>query len=178
MKIRLAIRDDLAAICQIYEEIFDREEAGIGRVGWLRGQYPTLQTAQRALENQSLFVGLEGERLVAAAILDHRQDPAYAAVGWRTAASEAQILVLHTLVVSPGAAGRGYGGQMVRFYEDLAREQGCLALRMDTNRNNAPARSLYAACGYQERGEVVIHYPDGTPAALVCLEKSLSDGDR
>ena len=71
------------------------------------------------------------------------------------------------------AAGRGYGTQFVRFYEQYAREHGCPELRIDTNAKNANARRLYAYLGYREAGIVPCTFNGIDGVALVCLEKWL-----
>ena len=86
---------------------------------------------------------------------------------------DAQIMVLHTLVVEPTCAGKGYGSAFVRFYEQYAREHHCPYLRMDTNARNTAARKLYARLGYWEAGIVPCAFNGIPDIELVCLEKVL-----
>ena len=61
----------------------------------------------------------------------------------------------------------------MEFYEEYAREQGCLYLRMDTNERNTVARAMYRGMGYREAGIVPCVF-NGIPGVnLVCLEKKL-----
>ena len=99
--------------------------------------------------------------------------PEYARVPWRFPAPEDEVLVLHTLTVDPAFSGRGYGRLFLEFYEALALERGCRALRMDTNARNAAARAMYAHHGYFESGIIPTVF-NGIPGVdLVCLEKPL-----
>ena len=82
-------------------------------------------------------------------------------------------MVLHTLVVRPDLAGRGYGRQFVAFYEQYARERGCPCLRLDTNERNAAARRLYAKLGYREAGIIPCVFNGIGGVNLVCLEKKV-----
>jgi len=79
--------------------------------------------------------------------------------------------VLHTLVVSPKAARRGYGEAFVRFYEDYAREAGCSVLRIDTNERNLRARAMYKKLGYRESDMVPCRFNGMDGVHLVLLEK-------
>ena len=172
--IRKATQADIPAVTAIYDHILTEEEAGRATVGWIRGVYPTRQTAQDALDAGDLFV-LESDGVAAAAAkINQIQVPEYANAQWRYPdAPEGEIMVLHTLVVSPRAAGKGCGSRFVAFYERYAREQGCRALRMDTNEINATARRLYHKLGFQEVGIVPCDF-NGIPGIhLVLLEKSL-----
>ena len=168
---RKATKNDIDAIAAIYEKLHNREAAGQGCTGWLRGVYPTRETAQNALALGDLFVEEEEGAVVAAARINQEQVPEYADCTWSIDASPEQIMVLHTLVVDPEAAGRGYGSRFVAFYEDYAREQGCSCLRLDTNARNLPARTLYKKLGYREAGIVACDFNGIPGVALVCLEK-------
>ena len=161
------------AIEGIYSRIIDAQEQGRLTVGWQRGVYPTRQTALDALKRGDLFVCVDGGQVVAAAIINRIQVPVYAEVGWLYHAEPDEVMVLHTLVVDPLRAGRGYGTAFVAFYEGYARQSGCTVLRMDTNEKNAPARRLYARLGYREAGIVPCVFNGIKGVGLVCLEKKL-----
>lgn len=132
------------AIAAIYGRIIDAQEQGRLTVGWQRGVYPTRQTALDALKRGDLFVCVDGGQVAAAAIINRIQVPVYAEVGWLYHAEPDEVMVLHTLVVDPLRAGRGYGTAFVAYYESYAKNNGCPVLRMDTNEKNAAARRLYA----------------------------------
>lgn len=171
--IRPARREDLPAVAAIYDALLDLEEQGKGVTGWQRGVYPTCQTAEAALQKGTLYVEEEEGKVLAAAKIDQEQVPEYAHAPWAWAAADHEVLVLHTLVVDPAAAGKGCGSRFVAFYEDLARSMGCTCLRMDTNEKNLPARRLYQKLGYREAGFVSCSF-NGIPGVrLVCLEKKL-----
>ena len=120
--IRPAAAHDLARIEEIYDAIHTAEEAGNVSIGWVRGVYPTRATAQAALDAGELFVLESDGTVYAAGRINSEQVPVYAEVPWAHDAAPEQVLVLHTLVVDPAAAGHGYGTQFVRFYEQYARE--------------------------------------------------------
>lgn len=161
------------AIEGIYSRIIDAQEQGRLTVGWQRGVYPTRQTALDALKRGDLFVCVDGGQVVAAAIINRIQVPVYAEVGWLYHAEPDEVMVLHTLVVDPLRAGRGYGTAFVAFYEGYGRQSGCPVLRMDTNEKNAAARRLYARLGYREAGIVPCVFNGIKGVGLVCLEKKL-----
>ena len=55
MKVRLATREDIAAVSAIYEAIHTVEENREKTIGWIRGVYPTEKTAQDALNKGELY---------------------------------------------------------------------------------------------------------------------------
>lgn len=174
MMIRKAMEQDIPTIAAIYDAILTKEEQEPTTVvGWLRGIYPTEQTARDSLALGELYVMEVDGRVVSAAKINQEQVPEYADCQWQYDAPPEKVLVIHTLVVDPALQGRGYASQFVAYYEDMAREMDCPYLRMDTNSHNLPARALYKRLGYTEPGIVDCVF-NGIPGVhLVCLEKKL-----
>ena len=170
---RRAEMGDLTAIAAIYDEIHSEIEAGRASIGWIRGVYPTRATAEAAIELGDMYVEIENGEIVAAARINQHQGPEYDGASWSYDAPPNEVLVLHTLVVSPRHGGRGFGTKFVHYYEDCARKRGCPFLRMDTNARNAGARSLYKRLGYREIDILPCEF-NGIPGVnLVMLEKTL-----
>lgn len=174
MKFRKAIEQDLNTIEQIYSDIHTAEESGQVTIGWNRNVYPTRATAEQALSRDDLFVGLDDEEnIVGVAIINQQQVDVYYEGDWRYKATDNEVMVLHTLVISPKYAGMGYGSEFVRFYEEYALAHNCLYLRMDTNEINTNARRLYKKLGYEERGICPCTFNGLKGVNLVLLEKTL-----
>ena len=174
MTIRKALPADIPAVAAIYGEIHTAEEAGLATIGWVRGVYPTQETAQAALDRDDLFVLEDTEEIVGAAIINQSQCDGYETSSWQYPAQDSEIMVLHTLTIAPHAAGRGYGKAFVSFYEAYAREQGCKYLRMDTNVKNARARAMYEKLGYREIGVIPTTFNGIAGVNMVLLEKALA----
>ena len=173
MILRLATEKDLPAVCRIYDRAHDAEERGPKTTGWIRGVYPTPETAQTSLDEGSLYVvELEGE-IVATGRINQTQDEEYLAGDWTEDVPPEQVLVLHTMMVLPEYQGRGIAQFIVGEYARMAREQGCTWLRLDTNRINTPARSLYRKLGFRETGESLGDFCGLPNVYLVLLEKRL-----
>lgn len=171
--IRKAVKEDIPAVTQIYNDIHTLQEAGLCPTGWKRGIYPTSRTAEDALKAGTLFVLEQDGKIAASAKIDRIQVPAYADCQWTYKAPEEKVMVLHTLVVDPGETHRGLAASFVRFYEDYAGNHGCPCLRIDTNVINLPARALYRKLGYTEAGIVPCCFNGIEGVKLVCLEKRL-----
>ena len=173
--IRKALESDIPAVAAIYDKLHTEEEAGRATIGWIRGVYPTEDTARQALSRGDLFVQEDGGAIVGAAIINQTQVDAYYGGPWQYAAEDNKVMVLHTLVIDPDAAGRGFGKQFVAFYEDYAIQNGCKVLRMDTNSRNFRARAMYAKLGYREAGIVPCVFNGIAGVGLVLLEKMLNN---
>ena len=175
MEIRKARPADLDGIEKIYLRIHDGEEQGLTTTGWIRNVYPTRKTAVDGLARGDLFVMTEKDEITAAAVINQIQVPEYQKAAWEHPAGDRDVMVLHCLAVDPARKRSGCGTAFVAFYEAYARQQGCAALRMDTNARNQTARQLYHKLGYREVG-IVESVFNGIPnVQLVCLEKHLGE---
>ena len=174
MNIRKAVQADIPAVAEIFSDIHTAEEEGKVTIGWVRAIYPTEATAQAALEREDLFVMEDAGALVGTAVINRQQVDVYAGGAWEHDAPAERVMVLHTLVISPTAARRGYGRAFVAYYEDYARSNGCPYLRMDTNARNVNARALYRKLGYREADIVSCVFNGIEGVQLVLLEKKLS----
>ena len=173
MIIRKATANDVDAVAEIYNEIHTEIEKGNLYTGWVREIYPLKSTAQNAFEKDWLFVAEDEGEIVSAAIINQYQGPIYEEATWEFEAEEHEVMVLHTLVVSPSSVKKGIGTKMVAFYEEYAKQNNCPELRMDTNEKNTVARKLYKKLGYKEVSVVPCVF-NGIPGVnLVCLEKRI-----
>lgn len=174
--IRKATEGDIDAVVRIYEAILEKEEkTGVEFVGWVRGIYPTRQTALDGLDQGTLFVFEEDGEIIATAKIDNVQAPEYAECDWEYDVPYDKVMVLHTLAVDPARSGRGIGGRMVGFYEKHAMENGCDYLRIDTNVKNTPARNIYEKHGYARAGTVKCSFRGINDVYLACYEKKLPE---
>lgn len=175
--IRKATLEDVEAIGAIYDAIHTQEEAGEVNVGWKRDVYPTRETAAAAIEEaDDMYVMTSDEDeniLVAAARINQVQVPEYIYATWSEDVPDDKVMVLHTLVVDPAVGGHGYGTRFVAFYEQLAAQNGCTYLRMDTNERNMRARLLYKKLGFTEHGIIPCVFNGIEGVMLVCLEKKV-----
>ena len=171
MIIRKAKIEDISAIAKIYDEICDAQDEGKLAVSWIKGIYPTEDTAMAALKRDDLFVIEEDSKIIGTGIINQKQMEAYAGADWRFPAEDQEVMVLHTLAISPSVGRKGYGSAFVQYYEDYARENGCCYLRMDTNEINKTARSLYKKLGYEEIDMVPCDFNGIKGFHMVLLEK-------
>ena len=171
--IRKAEKRDLDAVDRLYQEIHDAEAAGRITTGWIRGIYPVRATAEAALARDDLFVLEADGRIFGSGIINQLQADVYAGAPWNRRVPDEQVCVLHTLVISPAAHGKGYGRAFLRFYEAYALEHGCTELRMDTNERNLAARAMYGRYGYREIDVVPTTFNGIAGVRLVLLEKQI-----
>ena len=171
--IRKAAAADLPQIGAIYEAIFDREDQGPVYTNWLRGTYPTVDSARQVLETGTLYVGEEDGVLWGVVNLNGIQLPEYDKIPWSLPAEREEVGVIHTLCIHPDQSGKGYAKQMAAFCEETARAQGKTVIRLDTWEGNAPANRLYPSLGYRFAGSTEFFFQGYIHEILNCYEKKL-----
>ena len=142
LTIREATPEERASIVDLliraFEPItyFKKAEARFGRLNERDWRERFRARAEKALECQTAFVGLEDKALTACAIGGY--DPQF------------RLAYLDLLGVEPAAHGKGHGRRMLRAFEGWAREQGAEAVNLECLTDNDGANQLYQAEGYEE----------------------------
>ena len=170
---RKASANDIDEITSLYMDVHTEEEAGRMSTGWIRSVYPTRKTVEDMVAADDLFVREANGKIVAVGRINQVQVDVYANAPWHHHAEDDEVMVLHTLVISPKAARKGYGQAFVRFYEEYAARMGCPYLRIDTNERNTRARAMYKKLGYAEIATVPCVFNGIAGVGLVLLEKKL-----
>ena len=171
--IRKATKNDLDWIEASYTELLIREATRGSHTNWQLGVYPTRETAQKSLDEQTLYVLEEEDGLCGSMILNQTQPEVYDQISWSFLAEPEEVLLIHTLCIPPSKAGRGFGKAMVCFAEEEAREMGCKAIRLDTYIGNKPAASLYRSLGYRYAGKAATLHEGVIPEELIFFEKKV-----
>lgn len=100
---------DIGSIEIVYENIHNDEEKELTTTGWIRNVYPTVETAQNALNRGDLFVMKVDNETVATAIINQIQIDEYKNSIWRLDSKNNEVMVLHCLAVDPQRKSKGYG---------------------------------------------------------------------
>jgi len=91
----------------------------------------------------------------------------------RVVAGEAELL---TLATDPGARRQGLARAQMAEFDRAAQARGAITAFLEVAEDNAPARALYAACGWLPQGRRAGYYraPGGACVAALILCKSLA----
>lgn len=147
--IRKATLNDIEQIEDTYNEHFKHEiEHGAFTV-FKKGVYPTRKDAEKAIGVGSLYVYEKAGSVAGSIIIDKVQPTEYAGIVWGQTLTDDEIMVIHLLMVRPSMAGNGIASSLLRYAMEMAKNNSCKALRLDTGSQNIPAVSLYKKFGFQ-----------------------------
>lgn len=154
--IRKAVLQDISAVEQVYTELLLYEKEHNAYTIWQLGVYPTRETAEKSLSDESLYVLEQNGEICASIIANQIQPKEYGAIKWNYYAKPEEVMVIHLLCVKPSKSGRGIGKELVQFIIQEAKRRNCKAVRLDTGLQNKPAMALYTKLGFELAGTDVM----------------------
>lgn len=154
MIVEKATQKDINELEALYNNLNDYLDTNVNYSGWIKGVYPIRETAVKGIEGNNLFVLRIDNSIAGSIILNHDPEKAYDEVEWGTDVDYNEIIVVHTLVVSPQYMQQGVGCKLMTFAHEYALKQNMKSIRLDVSINNMPAIALYEKLGYKYMGTV------------------------
>lgn len=152
-KIEKGTMNDVDELSNLYDELNDYLQSGTNYPGWIKGVYPTRETAINGMDN-NLFVLRIDEKIAGSIILSHNPEAAYKEITWGIDTDYKNIIVIHTFAIHPNYMNKGIGKILMDFAKSYSKNEKMKAIRLDVSINNLPAISLYEKCGYKYMGTV------------------------
>jgi len=150
MIIRKAKPNELNQIMEVYQScVKGMIELGIDQ--WDES-YPNKEVIKNDLEIGDYYIGILNDEIVSGIKIDTKQDPTYLTIDWEDKSNN--FMVVHRLSSKTSVWNQGVGKQMMEFAENLAKENGCVSMRLDTYVNNPKAIAFYIRLGYKQLGHI------------------------
>ena len=143
--------EHIPPVSKLYADTLSHLEATVNYPKWTK-QYPSEASVRETVGRGEQYACVDGGRVVGAVVINDDPHGDYTAGEWSRELSEGEYLVIHTLAVSPDAAGGGIGGFIVDKCIEAARMSGYRAIRIDVVPDNAPAIGLYLKKGFKPAG--------------------------
>ena len=159
---RAATEDDLPAILAIAQQA--RNYLRRHRVDQWQGEYPNADTFRADIAAGTCHVLTYQGAVAAMFTLSRTPEPAYDALTdgrWRSDRDHAAVL--HRNAVAADWRGTGMADHLMQAAEQLAREGGAHAVRVDTHRHNGAQKKLLERHGYRFCGNILCDEPGHDP---------------
>lgn len=153
MKLMKAELCDLPDILAFYYRIIDCTEKIERYARWKKGMHPTEHAIKSYIEDQAMYLYVDGEILVGAMAVTMEQGKDYHEISWEVIAEDSEVAVIHILGVNPDHQRKGIGKQMIEEAIQLAEGFHKKAIRLDALSSNTPAQRMYEEKGFQYRGK-------------------------
>lgn len=158
LEIRKGTMRDIDELSALYDDVTDYLETHINYPGWRKGIYPNREDAEHGIQENTLFVAQENQRLIGTIILSHQPEEGYALADWHNTLDYEDILVIYTFAVHPSYLKQGIGRKILQFTLDYSVQSETKAVRLDVYEKNTPAICLYESMGFQYIDTVDLGY--------------------
>lgn len=146
---RRATNEDLSQVLELYKAVVKNMiNSGINQ--W-SDDYPNKVVLSADIERGELVIGLNGEEILTAYVMNCDADPDYYNADWQH--PDAKWCVVHRLCVSPAYHRQGIATKVMEYVEQTAKEEGFDSIHLDTFSGNPKALSLYHKLGFVDVGE-------------------------
>ena len=172
-EVRRAEPEEFDAAWRLYADVCGQMPRDRYTPGWVLGVYPSEADVRDAIEAGELWMGFEGDEVVAAMAIAPADDPEYADVTWPSGTGGDDVSCVHLLAVIPRARGTGAGDDMVKAAIGLSRSWRKRAIHLDVMPGNLAARRLYERAGFAFVGEHEVFYEDTGAIAVEMFELEL-----
>lgn len=160
MEMKAADFKELEGVMNFYNDLIDSMRDAEYKPAWEKGIYPAEQFIKDSIKQRELFIGMQDNRVVSAMILNSNYAEGYDKVDWKIKAEKNEIIIIHTLGVSPLCQGQGIAKKMLDFAVEFGREKRMKTIRLDVLSSNLPAQKLYPAVGFSYIDTVKLFYED------------------
>ena len=166
MIIRKSKASDIENIMPIFEEA-RKTIAALGINQWQNG-YPSRDVIKSDIEKgESYAVEIAGN-IVGSFVMIKSGEPTYDKIyrgEWKSGNESREYLTVHRVARSVSSRGTGVSGEIIKFAEAFAKENGKNSIRIDTHEGNVVMRRMlekqgFSYCGiiYLESGEERVAY--------------------
>ena len=157
-----AEKEDVDRIMEIVA--YARRSLGALNVDQWQGDYPNVDTFRADITAGTCHVLTYQGAVAAVFTLSRTPEPAYDALTdgrWRSDRDHAAVL--HRNAVAADWRGTGMADHLMQAAEQLARESGAHAIRVDTHRHNGAQKKLLERHGYRFCGNILCDEPGHDP---------------
>ena len=140
---------------------------------WVYGKHPTDEGLKSYIENGEMYLLMDQGTVAGMVAIVMRQETDYEDIPWTEKLENDQVATLHILAVCPEYRGRALGSTILELAEELAKQQGKRAMRLDVLESNLPAQRMYEKAGYVYRGKQRWYAENTGWTNFLLYEKSL-----
>lgn len=151
--------------------------AALGIDQW-QGGYPAREVIESDIARREGVVVADGDMLVATAMVACRDEFDYRYIeggSWLTESlpDDPCYVVVHRVAVTGAKKNNGIGASILDYALRLARELGCVSVRIDTHPGNVPMQRLLEKSGFTKCGTIYISHAEGATPERYAYEKTV-----
>jgi len=146
MKILLATSDDVETLVEVYEQARLKMNEFGNPNQWVNG-YPSREVILNDIMSESLYLCLEGEKILGCLACIEGDDPTYESINDGCWINDEPYVAIHRLAVVEH--GKGVGRYCIDWSINQYRN-----IKVDTHADNIPMQKLLSSAGFQRCGVI------------------------
>lgn len=158
MNVRPAKMRDFEAAARLLE-IGRRNIAALHIDQWQNGD-PSAEDLKRDIENGELYLCEEQGAVLGMAYIGTNGEPTYHQIFEGAWLQNGAFTVIHRVAVDSAARGKGVFAALVQKAEEISKENGFCAIRIDTHRGNLPMQHALKKQGFSYCGIIFLENGD------------------
>lgn len=166
---------DLEQIVQFYREVIAAVNQTSVKLGWDADVYPGKDFVTDRIRAGEMLIIREGERIVAAAAVNHQMNPEYEDIDWRMKGVAKKTATIHALATAPDHRGGNLSDMFLQDIEAYCLAQGDEVIHLDVIDTNIPAYKMYLRNHYEERACIKMFYESVGTREFWMMEKILGN---
>lgn len=171
----LFLADNLETIRKQYIEVIENTENMSIYARWVYGQHPTDEMIQSYIDNQEMYMFMDGKNIAGMIAITMYQCEDYEDIQWGIDLKNDEVAVLHILAVSPAYQKKGVGRSMILEAIELAKQNGKKAIRLDALDSNIPAKHMYENMEFTYRGKKNLYAENTGWTDFLFYERTLNE---
>jgi len=146
-------------------EIFDEARKTIALLGinqWQNG-YPTHDIIENDINKGESYAVEISDTLAGSFVMILDGEPTYDNIyegKWKSGNENQSYLTIHRVAISVAKRGTGISGEIIKFAERKAKENGKTAIRIDTHEGNVVMRRMLEKNGFEYCGIIYLENKD------------------
>lgn len=122
---------------------------------WQDG-YPTEAKILEDIAFNESYLVIEDGDIMATSVLSFRPEPTYSSIDGTWHTGNVKYGVIHRLAMRATHRGRGRAYSIMEHFHELAKQNGCESMRIDTHRHNLGMQKLIESLGYKYCGVIIL----------------------
>lgn len=149
MQIRKCQEKDADSVVNFYDEIVKYLDNHINYPRWIYRVYPSKDSVNAMIQEESQYVCICDERIVGAFALNDKPQGNFQKANWSKEINDGSYMVLQALAIDPCMQGQGLASEVIGFCIEKAKSEGYEAIRLDIIPDNYPAKNLFEKNGFE-----------------------------
>ena len=157
MELRKSTQEDIVKIMTIINEAQKQlKDQGVDQ--W-QNNYPNLDTINDDIRNNTSYVLMENEEIVATVVISFDGEKTYDNIYDGKWITNNEYAVIHRLAVKDSYKGKGIASKVINCVEERCLEKNIHSIKIDTHMDNKSMQRLLKKCGFEYCG--IIYLEDG-----------------